>query len=332
MINQANILITGGLGFVGSHCLVELLNLDKKIICIDNFLNSNPRVFSKVKKITSVPFLFKNISIQSSELNQLFLENKIDTIFHFAGLKSVSESVTYPGKYFYNNVMGSKYLFNIAKKFKVKNLIFSSSATVYGNPVYLPLNEIHTTRATNPYGKNKIDIENLLINDKYFQNECSVKILRYFNPIGAHPSGVIGENPKGIPNNLMPFILKVAKQEIKKVNVFGGNYNTPDGTGIRDYIHIMDLVDGHIQALDYKIKGVSVFNLGTGQGCSVLELIKTFEQVNKVSVPFEIVDRRLGDVAKVYADKSKAERLLNFKTKRTIEEMCVDAWNFANLN
>jgi len=328
MISKGNILLTGGLGFIGSHCLVELLRLNKEIICIDNFLNSNLNILSKIKKITSNSFLFKNISIQSPELNQLFLENEIDTIIHFAGLKSVGESVSYPGKYFYNNVMGSKYLFDIAKKFKVKNLIFSSSATVYGAPIYLPLNENHTIRATNPYGQNKIDIENLLINDTYFKNECSVKILRYFNPIGAHPSGIIGENPKGIPNNLMPFILKVAKQQIKKVNVFGGDYNTPDGTGIRDYIHIMDLVDGHIQALDYQTNGVSVFNLGTGQGFSVLDLIKTFEKANKVSVPFEIVDRRPGDVAKVYADKLKAEQLLNFKTKRTIEEMCVDAWNF----
>lgn len=324
------VLLTGGLGFIGSHCLVELLRLNKEIICIDNFLNSNPEVLSKIQKITPNSFLFKNISIHSPELNQLFLENEIDTIIHFAGLKSVGESVSYPGKYFYNNVKGSKYLFDIAKKFKVKNLIFSSSATVYGAPIYLPLNENHTIRATNPYGQNKIDIENLLINDTYFKNECSVKILRYFNPVGAHSSGLIGDDPKGIPNNIMPIILKVAKRQIKKVNVFGGDYDTPDGTGIRDYIHIMDLVDGHVQALDYQTKGVSVFNLGTGQGYSVFDLIKTFEKVNKVTVPFEVVDRRPGDVASVYADKLKAEQLLNFKTKRTIEEMCVDAWNFAN--
>ena len=324
------ILVTGGFGFIGSHCLVELLALKKDIICIDNFLNSSPKVHSQIKKISSTPFLFKHIGIQSTELNKIFHENEVDTIIHFAGLKSVGESVAYPGKYFYNNVIGSKYLFDVAKKFKVNNLIFSSSATVYGDPLYLPLDEKHPIRATNPYGQNKIDIENLLINDKYFQNECSVKILRYFNPIGAHPSGIIGENPKGIPNNLMPFILKVAKQQIKKVNVFGGDYNTPDGTGIRDYIHIMDLADAHVKALDYQTKGISVFNLGTGRGYSVLDLIKTFEQVNKVSVPFEVVDRRPGDVAAVYAGKLKAERLLNFKTKRTIEEMCVDSWNFAN--
>jgi len=326
------ILVTGGFGFIGSHCLVELLKLKKDIICIDNFLNSSPKVHTQIKEITKTPFLFKNIGIQSVEINKIFQENEIDTIIHFAGLKSVGESVTYPGKYFYNNVIGSKYLFNIAKKFKVKNLIISSSATVYGNPLYLPLNEDHPIRATNPYGQNKIDIEKLLIEDDFFQNECSVKILRYFNPAGAHPTGFLGEKPNGIPNNLMPYILKVAMREFPEVCVFGDNYPTPDGTGVRDYIHIMDLIDGHISALNYQKKGISIFNLGTGHGYSVLELIHSFQEVNKIKIPYRFVTRRQGDVAEVFADPSKAESVLNFKCKRSLEEMCADIWHFANKN
>jgi len=326
------VLLTGGLGFIGSHCLVELLNLKKDIICIDNFLNSSSKVLSQIKKISSTPFLFKSIGIQNAELNQIFLENDIDTIIHFAGLKSVGESVAYPGKYFYNNVIGSKYLFDVAKKFKVKNLIFSSSATVYGDPLYLPLNESHPIRATNPYGQNKIDIERMLVEDEFFQNECSVKILRYFNPAGAHPTGLLSENPKGIPNNLMPYILKVAKKELPEVNVFGSDYPTPDGTGVRDYIHIMDLIDGHISALNYQKKGISIFNLGTGHGYSVLDLIHSFQEVNKIEIPYRFVARRAGDVAEVFANPSKATSILNFKPKRSLNDMCADAWRFAKKN
>lgn len=323
------ILVTGGLGFIGSHCLVELLNLKKDIICIDNFLNSSSKVLTQIKKISSTPFIFKNIGIQNAELTQIFLENDIDTIIHFAGLKSVGDSVAYPGKYFYNNVIGSKYLFDVAKKFKVKNFIFSSSATVYGDPLYLPLNENHPVRAINPYGQNKIDIERMLIEDDFFQNECSVKILRYFNPAGAHPTGLLGENPKGIPNNLMPYILKVAKKELLEVSVFGNDYPTLDGTGVRDYIHIMDLVDGHISALNYQKKGISIFNLGTGHGYSVLDLIYSFQEVNKIEIPHRFVARRVGDVAEVFANPSKAVSVLNFKPQRSINDMCADAWHFA---
>lgn len=326
------ILLTGGLGFIGSHCLVELLNLKKDIICIDNFLNSSPKVLSQIKKISSTPFLFKSIGIQSAELNQIFLENDIDTIIHFAGLKSVGESDAYPGKYFYNNVIGSKYLFDVAKKFKVKNFIFSSSATVYGDPLFLPLNENHPVRAISPYGQNKIDIERMLIEDDFFKNKCSVKILRYFNPAGAHPTGLLGENPKGIPNNLMPYILKVAKKELPKVSVFGNDYPTSDGTGVRDYIHIMDLIDGHISALNYQKKGISIFNLGTGHGYSVLDLIYSFQEVNKIEIPHRFVARRAGDVAEIFANSSKATSILNFKPKRSINDMCADAWNFAKKN
>lgn len=326
------ILVTGGLGFIGSHCLVELLNLKKDIICIDNFLNSTPKVLNQIKKISLKPFLFKNIGIQSVEINQIFIENEIDTIIHFAGLKSLEESIAYPEKYFTNNVIGSKYLFDVAKKFKVNNFIFSSSATVYGNPLYLPLDENHPVRATNPYGQNKIDIERMLIEDDYFQNKCSVKILRYFNPTGAHPTGLLGENPKGIPSNLMPYILKVAKKELPEVCVFGNDYPTPDGTGIRDYIHIMDLIDGHISALNYQKKGISIFNLGKGHGYSVLDLIHAFQEINKIKIPYRFVARRSGDVAEVFANTSKAESVLNFKSKRSINKMCADAWHFAKYN
>lgn len=326
------ILVTGGMGFIGSHFLTELLKLDYQVICIDNLSNSDLDVVTRIKKISLKPFIFKKIGIEDVELNKIFLKNKIDTIVHFAGLKAVNESLKYPGKYFYNNVIGSKNLFNIAKKFKVKNIIFSSSATVYGSPIYLPLNENHPIRAINPYGQNKIDIERMLIEDDFFQNECSVKILRYFNPAGAHPSGLLGENPKGIPNNLMPYILKVAKKELPEVYVFGNDYPTPDGTGVRDYIHIMDLIDGHISALNYQKNGISIFNLGTGHGYSVLDLIHSFQEVNKIKIPHRFVARRAGDVAEVFANPSKAESVLNFKSKRSINNVCADAWHFANKN
>lgn len=326
------ILVTGGLGFIGSHFLVELLKLEKEVICIDNFSNSDPIIIEKIKKIVPKSFEFKKISIESGNINKIFFDHEIDTIIHFAGLKSVGESVSFPQKYFTNNVIGSKNLFDISKKFKIKNLIFSSSATVYGKPIYLPLNENHPLSATNPYGQNKIDIENLLIEDDFFQNECSVKILRYFNPVGAHPTGFLGESPKGIPNNLMPFILKVAKKELDQVSIFGSDYSTRDGTGIRDYIHIMDLIDGHILALKYNKKGISIFNLGIGKGCSVLELIHTFQKVNKLKIPYYFSQRRPGDVDEVIADPSKAISILKFNPKRSIEEMCYDAWNFALKN
>ena len=326
------ILVTGGLGFIGSHAITSLLDLDYDIFCIDNCSNSNLNIISRINKISSKPFIFRKMSIADQALGEFIDANEIDSVIHFAGLKSVGESVNFPAKYFYNNVIGSKILLDNLKKYKIKNFIFSSSATVYGKPLFLPLKENHPIRATNPYGQNKIDIENILLSDPYFQNDCSVKILRYFNPIGAHPRGMIGESPKGIPNNLMPFILKVAQRAYQKVSVFGNDYDTHDGTGVRDYIHIMDLVDGHVKALNYQKKGVSIFNLGTGQGYSVLDLIKTFERVNHVSAPFEFVNRRPGDVAAVYANPSKAESVLGFKAKRTLEDMCRDAWTFAKDN
>ena len=327
------LLITGGLGFIGSHFAVDVCK-NYPIVIVDNLSNSSLSTYHKLLKYSGKNNIsFYNVNIHDyAKMQKIIQSHKINSVIHFAGLKSVSESVNYPAKYYYNNVIGSKILFDLLKKNNIQNVIFSSSATVYGKPIKLPLDENHPIRSTNPYGQNKIDIENILLSDPYFQNDCSVKILRYFNPIGAHPSGLIGESPKGIPNNLMPFILKVAQRAYQKVSVFGNDYDTHDGTGVRDYIHIMDLVDGHVKALNYQKKGVSIFNLGTGQGYSVLDLIKTFERVNHVSAPFEFVNRRPGDVAAVYANPSKAESVLGFKAKRTLEDMCRDAWIFAKDN
>ena len=325
-----NILLTGGAGYIGSHAFIELLNKGNEVIILDNFSNSSLENIRNIENLTKRKIIFYQTNLlEKDKVDKTLKDHKIDAVIHLAGLKSVGDSVKFPAKYYQNNVISSKVLFECLKKNNIENLVFSSSATVYGKPIFLPLSENHPKRATNPYGKNKIDIENLLMDDSYFQNNCSVKILRYFNPIGAHPSGLIGESPKGIPNNLMPYIIKVAKGEYQKVSVFGNDYNTHDGTGVRDYIHIMDLVDGHIKALNYQTKGVSIFNLGTGRGYSVLDLIKMFERVNHVSVPFEIVARRPGDVAAVYANPSKAENLLGFKAQYALQDMCRDAWMFA---
>ena len=325
-----NILLTGGAGYIGSHAFIELLDKGNEVIILDNFSNSSLVNIRNIENLTKRKIIFYQTNLsEKDKVDKILKDHKIDAVIHLAGLKSVGDSVKFPAKYYQNNVISSKVLFECLKKNNIENLVFSSSATVYGKPIFLPLSENHPKRATNPYGKNKIDIENLLMDDSYFQNNCSVKILRYFNPIGAHPSGLIGESPKGIPNNLMPYIIKVAKGEYQKVSVFGNDYNTHDGTGVRDYIHIMDLVDGHIKALNYQTKGVSIFNLGTGRGYSVLDLIKMFERVNHVSVPFEIVARRPGDVAAVYANPSKAENLLGFKAQYALQDMCRDAWMFA---
>ena len=327
------LLITGGLGFIGSHFASQACK-DHPLVIVDNLSNSSINVYYDLLKHSKKNhiFFYKADILDYSKLQDIIKSHKVQSVIHFAGLKAVGQSVNFPGKYFYNNVLGSKVLFNLVKKYKIQNLIFSSSATVYGNPIKLPLDENHPVRATNPYGQNKIDIENLLFNNSYFNDCCSVKILRYFNPIGANPEGWLGENPRGIPNNLMPLILKVAIKKIKELQVFGNDYPTPDGTGIRDYIHIMDLVNGHIKALSFQEKGISTFNLGTGQGYSVLELINTFEKVTNISIPYKIVPRRRGDVAKVFANCSRAEHILNFKAEYNIWQMCSDAWNYTKQN
>ena len=331
MKTNENIMITGGLGFIGSHCISLLSPYYNNIVIVDNLSNSNIRVFHRLKKLISPEKLtFINASLHDKKIiEKTILLFSIKTIIHLAGLKSVSESANFSSKYHYHNVAGSKALFDIARLCNVSNLVFSSSATVYGAPLYFPISEAHPLRATNFYAQNKIEIEEILNNDDYFMSECSVKILRYFNPIGAHPSGIIGENPLGIPNNLMPYILYVAKRKLKYLNIYGNDYDTHDGTGVRDYIHIMDLAFGHLKALNYKKRGVHTFNLGTGLGYSVLDVVKTFEETNCIEIPYKIVPRRAGDVSSVFADPSKAKKHLNFITELTLKDMCKHAWLFA---
>lgn len=323
------ILITGGLGFIGSHLIAQLSLRTNKIICIDSMVNSNFESLVMLRKLVKNEFLFFKMSLNDPRLNNIFKKYKITSVIHCAGLKSVGESVKFPSKYYYNNVLGTINLLKVVKKYNVHNFIFSSSATVYGKPLRLPISELHPLSATNPYAQNKISIEKLLMGDSFFNLKCSTKILRYFNPVGAHPSGVIGENPKGIPNNLMPYILKVATGEFKLLNIYGNDYDTHDGSGVRDYIHVMDLVEGHIKSLNYNKIGITTLNLGTGKGYSVLDLVKTFENVNNIEIPYKFTSRRPGDVDTVFADPSKACETIGFKTQLKIDSMCKDSWNFA---
>ena len=328
---MSKILVTGGAGYIGSHTSVELLERGEEIVIVDNFSNSSPDVLEKIKEITKKDFKFYELDILDEEsLEKVFKENEIEAVIHFAGLKAVGESVEKPIEYYHNNITGTLVLLKVMKKYNCKRIVFSSSATVYGNPKELPIKEDFPLSTTNPYGSTKLMIEQILqdvsVVDEYF----SVAILRYFNPIGAHKSGLIGEIPNGIPNNIMPYIVRVAKGEYKELTVFGNDYPTPDGTGIRDYIHVVDLSLGHLNALDKirKEQGVKIYNLGTGQGYSVLELVNTFEKVNNVKVNYKIGPRRQGDIAACFADPSKAEKELGWKAKRDIEDMCKDSWNF----
>ena len=330
-----SILITGGAGFIGSHTAVELLNNNKDIIIVDNFTNSNPDVIDKIKQITGRNYKFYEIDILDKDnLEKVFKENNIDSVIHFAGLKSVGESVKKPLEYYYNNITGTLTLLNIMKKYSCKTIVFSSSATVYGNTGTTKYVEtMGRGITTNPYGTTKVMIEKIL-EDLYFaDNTWKISLLRYFNPIGAHESGLIGDNPNGIPNNLMPYIQKVAIGELKELSVFGDDYNTKDGTGVRDYIHVVDLAKGHIKALDKLEKeknGVYIYNLGSGRGISVLELVKTFEKVNNIKIPYKIAPRRPGDLDEFFADASKAKEELGWYTEKTIEDMCRDSWNYIN--
>ena len=329
-----SILVTGGAGFIGSHTVVELLNAGNEVIIVDDFTNSKPEVLEKIKKITGKDFKFYEVNLLDKEnLNKIFEENKdITSIIHFAGLKAVGESIGKPIEYYHNNVTGSLILFEVMKAHNVKEIVFSSSATVYGDSGHEKLTEdLGRGKATNPYGTTKIMIEKILEDIYTSDKEWNICILRYFNPIGAHSSGIIGENPQGIPNNLMPYIMKVAVGELDHLNVFGDDYETEDGTGERDYVHVVDLARGHIKALEKLEKekqGIYYYNLGTGHPCSVLQLVKTFERVNNVKVPYKITDRRAGDLAKLYADPSKANQELNWKAEKDIEQMCKDSWNF----
>ena len=327
------ILVTGGAGYIGSHTMVELLNDGYEVVCVDNFCNSKPDSLESVKEITGKDFKFYEGDVCCIKLlEQIFSENKIDAVIHFAGLKAVGESVSVPLKYYRNNIDSTLSLLEVMNKYNCKKLVFSSSATVYGKPESLPIKEDFPLSTTNPYGATKLMIEGILKDVYISDNEWSIAVLRYFNPIGAHNSGLIGEDPNGIPNNLMPYIVKVATKEYDYLNVFGNDYNTLDGTGVRDYIHVVDLARGHVKAIEKidKDKGIDYYNLGTGNGFSVLELVNAFIKVNGVEVPYEIKERRPGDIDACYADPSYAKEKLNWQAEKNIDDMCRDAYNFVN--
>ncbi len=324
------VLVTGGLGYIGSHTVVELLNSNYEVVVIDNLSNSNLDVLAKIKLIAQKDFKFYQGNVQDKELlEKLFQENKIDSVIHFAGYKAVGESVLKPLMYYQNNLDSTLVLLETMQKYKVNKLVFSSSATVYGNPKKLPIPEDSKIQTTNPYGTTKAMIETILKDLTISNDNLSIVILRYFNPLGAHKSSLLGENPK-VPNNIMPYIIKVATKEYPYLHIFGNDYDTKDGTGVRDYIHVCDLALGHIKALEYlqNNKGIEYFNLGAGKSYSVLELIKIFEKVTKTKIPYKIEKRRPGDIPICYADVTKAKELLNFKAEHTIEEMCQDSYNY----
>lgn len=325
------ILVTGGCGYIGSHTVVELLDDNRDVVIVDNFSNSSPNVLDSIKEITDKDFKFYKIDITSEDdLEVVFKENKIDSVIHFAALKAVGESVEKPLEYYYNNLNSTLVLLKLMKKYNVKNFVFSSSATVYGSPKTLPINEDFPLSTTNPYGASKLIIENILKDICKADSSFNVAILRYFNPVGAHKSGLIGENPNGIPNNLMPYITKVSIGELPFLNVYGNDYDTHDGTGVRDYIHVLDLANGHLKALDkiHTSSGLVIYNLGTGSGYSVLDLVNTYSKVNNVDIPYKIVERRPGDIAKCFADPTKANKELNWFCKYNLEDMCKDAHHF----
>ena len=328
-----NIFVTGCTGYIGSHTCVELLNENYNVIGLDNFSNSKRSVLDKITKITnkSIKFYEGNM-LDKDLLDKIFNENKIDAVIDFAAFKSVGDSVNIPIEYYINNVSSVLTLLNVMKNHDVKTLVFSSSATVYGDSKIMPITEeCEIGETTNPYGRSKLYCEGILQDLYKSDNEWNICIFRYFNPVGAHKSSLIGEEPNGIPANLMPFISKVATGELEILNVFGNDYDTPDGTGVRDYIHVVDLAKAHvkgIEKLDMDKKGMHIYNLGTGTGYSVLEMIKAFEKANGVTVPYKIVGRRPGDIATCYADSSKAQKELNWKAELTLEDMCRDAYNF----
>ena len=326
------VLVTGGAGFIGSHTVVELLNAGHEVVIVDNFSNSKKDALDAIRKITGKDFKFYELNIlDKEELDKVFSENDIDAVIHFAALKAVGESVEKPIEYYENNIVGTLSLVDCMRKHGVKKIVFSSSATVYGDPDTVPIKETQeATRATNPYGETKVMNERILSDIYVSDNDWSVILLRYFNPIGAHESGLIGESPNGIPNNLMPYINKVAVGELDHLNVFGNDYPTPDGTGVRDYIHVVDLAKGHIKAIERadKIKGVEVYNLGTGKGYSVLDIVKNFEKANDIEIKYEIAPRRAGDIAECYADPTKAKEVLGWVAEKNLEDMCKDSWRF----
>ena len=331
------ILVTGGAGYIGSHTCVELLNSGYELVVLDNFSNSKPEVLEKIKKITGKDFKFYECDYTSAEaLEKVFIENEIGQVINFAGFKAVGESVAKPLEYYTNNVYGALNLLQVMKKYNVKNFVFSSSATVYGDPERIPIDEeCRVGGTTNPYGTSKYMIE-LILKDLYKSDPTwNIVILRYFNPIGAHKSGLIGEEPQGIPNNLLPYITRVANGTLKELSVYGDDYDTKDGTGVRDYIHVVDLAIGHVKAIEKILKDekkLSIYNLGTGNGYSVLEIVNAFKEENKVDVPYRITDRRPGDIAVCYANPKKAKEELGFVAKYGIDDMVRDAWNYQKNN
>lgn len=329
------VLVTGGAGFIGSHTCAELLDAGYEIIVMDNFANSKPESLNRIKKITSKDFKFYQTDMLDFDgMAKIFSENKVDAVIHFAGLKAVGESVSKPLEYYHNNIAGTLELLRAMRQYGCKKIVFSSSATVYGmnNPV--PYKEDYPTSATNPYGYTKVMIEQILKDICHADKEWSAVLLRYFNPIGAHSSGLIGEDPNGIPNNLFPYIAQVATGKLPKLNVYGNDYPTPDGTGVRDYIHVVDLAKGHLCALDYAMKhsGAEAVNLGTGKGSSVLEVVAAFEKACGKAIPKEFAPRRAGDIATCYADTSKAKELFGWSAKYNLDQMCADGWNFTKNN
>ncbi len=331
------ILLTGGAGYIGTHTALEVAASGVSLVIVDNLVNSLPEAVKRAEALAGTKFPFYQVDVaDETALEQVFSEHPIEAVIHFAGLKAVGESVEKPLEYYENNLGSTLTLLKVMRRHVCKRIVFSSSATVYGTPETVPITEEMPVgrSCTNPYGWTKVFIEQILRDAAHADPELSVVLLRYFNPIGAHESGRIGENPDGIPNNLMPYISQVAVGRLPRLRVFGNDYPTPDGTGIRDYIHVVDLAKGHVSALAYgeKHTGVEVFNLGTGMGYSVLDLVKTFEQVNGVAIPYDIVDRRAGDIAECYADASKAKELLGWEAKKTLEDMCRDTWNWQKNN
>lgn len=324
-----NVLVTGGAGFIGSHTCVTLLEAGYRIIVADNFSNSSPEALERVKQITATGLIVCRIDVtDAAAVDQLFYAHSIDGVIHFAGFKAVGESVEKPLEYYYNNTVSTMVLAGACRKFGVKRFVFSSSATVYGNN-QVPFNETMPLQpATNPYGRTKAISEQILGDAARAEPGWAVALLRYFNPVGAHESGLIGEAPAGVPNNLMPYVTRVAGGKLDRLRIFGNDYPTVDGTGVRDYIHVCDLAEGHLRALDRLTPGVHVYNLGTGRGTSVLQLVQTFEKVNGIRLPYEIVARRPGDIAVSYADVTRAKEELGWVARRNLEDMCRDAWRF----
>lgn len=330
-----NILVSGGAGYIGSHTCVQLLDAGHDIVVVDNLSNSSASSLTRVKEITGRTFKFIEADIcDETAMKHLFADNDIDAVIHFAGLKAVGESTEQPLRYYDNNVNGSLVLFEAMAKANVKTIVFSSSATVYGDPEVVPVKEDATLQTTNPYGRTKLMIEEILRDLKQADDSWRIGILRYFNPIGAHDSGLIGEDPNGIPNNLLPYVSQVAVGRLAELSVFGDDYETADGTGVRDYIHVVDLADGHLAALNYLFENEALItvNLGTGNGYSVLDVVKTFSEVSGKSVPYKMLPRRAGDVAVNYADTSYARQLIGWQAKRDLKHMCEDTWRWQSSN